>query len=570
MNFVKSLSDRFRKIPILKRANSLADTNQSLHLQLMDSERLAGRACQQLEAIYQAGQKFIESSNEEEVIELVLHLTVELAGVAGASFVPLDEYGQPLAAVSYGELPFPVMKPWLEYLASPAVRGRCRVCDTQNALSTSCPLLRGQVIEAPGIFCIRLRRGEHEYGVFNLFVPDNMQLDAATLSFLGALVDETALAIEGIRLQRKELTARDQLQNLRQKADLLTLVNSLVNNIHQLLNADITTLVVKPRFTYSGPARIVVGEIPADFQPFIEVVLQGVLETGKPYQSGASTNDPKTDIGARSFLAVPLSAHDFSTLGVIMVSCQRRQGFSQNQHTMLQNVANQITIVIENANLIVELEYRAMMQERSRLAREIHDGLAQTLGYLKLQAAQLKNYIAREDYERVQNAFTHYYETLSDAYQEARYAIDGLRLGLSENGLNEWLLESVTYFRDISGLSVEIRRMESSAELASEIHAQLMRIVQEAFSNIHKHANARRVWVDCFDQDNDLWLQVQDDGDGFAPEDISGPYHHGLPGMRERADLIGADFQVISSPGAGTIIRLRLPIQPQRVQEIHP
>lgn len=568
MNFVKSLLNRLRKPAPVTRATGLGETDQNLQRQSLESERLDNRAYQQLEAIFQAGQKFIESSDENEIIELVLRLVVDLTGVAGVSFVPLDEHGQPMAAVSYGDLPFPVMKPWLEYLASPAVRSRCRVCDLQNELTTSCPLLKGQAIEAAGIYCIRLRRANHEYGVFNLYVPENERLDSATLSFLGALVDQTALAVEGIRLQQKELAARDQLHSLRQKADLLTLVNSLVNSVHQLSGADLTILAIKPHAAYSGPTRITVGEGSAELQAFVELVLQGVFDSGKPYQSASSITDPRSEFGSPAYLAVPLIGHDFSTLGAVLVSSQDSQGFSQQHLNLIQNVANQLTIVIESTNRITELEYRAMMQERSRLAREIHDGLAQTLGYLKLQAAQLKNTLARQDFERLQGAFSHYYETLSVAYQDARYAIDGLRLGLSENGLSGWLEESVIYFREISGLPVTLRRMEGKPELASEVHAQLMRIVQEAFSNIHKHAHASQVWIDYFEQDRDLWLLIQDNGAGFAPEDISGSTHHGLNGMRERADLIGADFQVISRPGEGTTIRVRLPISSERFQEV--
>jgi signal transduction histidine kinase len=94
-----------------------------------------------------------------------------------------------------------------------------------------------------------------------------------------------------------------------------------------------------------------------------------------------------------------------------------------------------------------------------------------------------------------------------------------------------------------------------------------MRIVQEALSNVRKHAHANQVWIDCIERDGDLYLEVQDDGDGFFPEDVSGTSRHGLRGMRERADLIGADFQIINQVGQGTKINIRLPIYAKRTQE---
>jgi two-component system nitrate/nitrite sensor histidine kinase NarX len=160
-----------------------------------------------------------------------------------------------------------------------------------------------------------------------------------------------------------------------------------------------------------------------------------------------------------------------------------------------------------------------------------------------------------------------YYHTLSEAYQDARQAIDGLRIGVGENGVQGWLDQLVADFQETAGLPVTQRHSETAYDLPQEVHAQLIRIVQEAFSNIRKHANASHVWVNCVLEDGQVLFEIQDDGDGFAPEDISGPSRHGLRGMRERADLIGADLQVVSRPSEGTIIRIHLPMSSLRVRE---
>lgn len=99
-----------------------------------------------------------------------------------------------------------------------------------------------------------------------------------------------------------------------------------------------------------------------------------------------------------------------------------------------------------------------------------------------------------------------------------------------------------------------------NSHLSSEVQAQLIRIVQEALSNVRKHSQAKQVWIGCHETDGDVLLEVRDDGRGFEPEDVSGASQHGLRGMRERAELIGADFQIVSRPQGGAAVRVRLPL----------
>jgi two-component system nitrate/nitrite sensor histidine kinase NarX len=224
-------------------------------------------------------------------------------------------------------------------------------------------------------------------------------------------------------------------------------------------------------------------------------------------------------------------------------------------------MAGQIALVVQNTNLVSEVSYKTMMQERARLARETHDGLAQTLGFLKLQGAQLKSFLARGEYDRaLQNAET-MHNTLSEAYQDARQAIDGLRLSPSDCGLPGWLEQTAQEFSDLTGTQVAIVDNTLEVNLPIEYHAQLIRIVQEALSNVRKHSKAEQVSLACFQDGSDLILEVQDNGKGFMPNDGLAFSQHGLKGMRERADLIGADFQVISRPGEGTTVRVRLPVK---------
>jgi two-component system nitrate/nitrite sensor histidine kinase NarX len=230
---------------------------------------------------------------------------------------------------------------------------------------------------------------------------------------------------------------------------------------------------------------------------------------------------------------------------------------------MMQTVAGQVAFVLQNVRKANEYEYKAVMQERTRLAREIHDGLAQTLGFLKLKAAQMRNYADNLDWEALQEAIDTLYDTLADAYQDARQAIDDLRISTAKSGLRGWLSQVVDDFREFSGLAVTFQEPVIDVDLPPEVHSQLIRIVQEALNNIRKHAQAEQVWISCQETGGDLMLEVRDDGIGFSPEDLPGPSQYGLRSMRERAELIGADFQVICEPQGGTTVRVRLPLTSQ-------
>ena len=552
---------------LITRVMDLYDQCEKLQIRLLESEMEVSRAYQRLQAIFQVGQKFVEATEENEVIEVVLRLTVDLAGAKGASFVPLDEHNHPTAAVNYGELPLPVMEPWLEYLASPTVRESCQNCENYGTTMTCCPLIKGPMTDTAGVFCLPLRRAGQEFGVLNIYMADKRPIELETQAFLGALVDETALALEGVRLRRKELAALSQIQSIRQKTDLRVLLNGLLESVHQTLEADTSLLVINPVPGLSEPIQLRIGELSEQLRPIVDGIFNGVLETGKPVVLRDVLGDPEQKGSTRSFLAVPLLSTDKAVVGAILVGSRRSLGFSQRQHSLLQTVAGQLTLIVQNTSLLIELEYKSMMEERKRLAREIHDGLAQTLGFLKLQAAQMKGYLVREEYEKARKTVEVYYETLSEAYLDARQAIDGLRIGLGDSGLQNWLEQIVAEFFEISGLQIELQGEDINSRLAPEIHAQLMRIVQEALSNVRKHARASFVMISYFEREGDFWLEIRDDGDGFSPEDISVPSRHGLRGMRERADLIGADFQIISRPGDGTIVRIRLPLQTSPYQE---
>ena len=541
----------------------------SIQDRVSDIENDAVAANRRLEAVIKLGRKFVESNDEKEVILSLLAACVDLVGAVAASLVPFDERGLPMAAVSYGELPEHVMNAWVEYLASPSVRHSCSTCRNTGSFTQNCqlieiPALDNQLDASPSsVYCLPLKRGDHEYGIMNLYLSDSYCLDASAQDFLRALLDETALALESIRLRNREILMLQQLQAVRRSTDVEGIELDLLENVKETLEADFVLL--QP--LKEDEDQKLVGEFPKSGSILINELIEGIIRSGKPVLIGKVEGYPGGREPINSLLAVPIQTSDSTTGGVIVAGNTSSHKFNTRHLMLLQTLAGQVNKISQNADLIAELEFNAIISERTRLAREIHDGLAQTLGFLKLQAAQMENFLGTQDIERLQERLATTYKVLSDAYKDVRQAIDGLRISPNGAGMSAWLRETCLEFEENTGLPVDLDESSIGVQLPLEVQAQVIRIVQEALSNIRKHSSATRAWVICQQTGSGFTIEIGDNGYGFSPQDIPGVSQYGLQGMRERSELIGADFNIISGAGEGTVIKVHLPSAVMRIND---
>jgi signal transduction histidine kinase len=200
---------------------------------------------------------------------------------------------------------------------------------------------------------------------------------------------------------------------------------------------------------------------------------------------------------------------------------------------------------------------RTTMAERARLARELHDGLAQELWTAKLEFDRLATDLdaegpeTREQLHRVGTA-------LDEALHEARDAVEALRSDFDAGvSLANSLPRRLDDFAERTGYPIDLEADQPMPIVPGVIAAEIMRILDEALHNIHKHADATRIRVRVIVRDGVLAVAVDDNGRGFDPGAVSAG--HGLVGMRERAALVGGQLVIRSAPGDGTSIELRLP-----------
>jgi signal transduction histidine kinase len=209
---------------------------------------------------------------------------------------------------------------------------------------------------------------------------------------------------------------------------------------------------------------------------------------------------------------------------------------------------------------------RAIVEERERIARELHDGLAQVLGYVITKATAVRLLLKRRQTEAAEKQLLQLEEAARGLFVDVREAILGLKMtGPSDVHLAAMLAEYAAHFSQLSDLPVEVEVAPSIAQLSlpAETELQLLRIVQEALSNVRKHAAASVAKVCVLNGGPALELTVSDDGIGFEFEQArqAGRPHFGLSTMRERAEAISAEFDVQSQPGAGTRVTVRLTVK---------
>jgi len=535
---------------------------QRVRARLDEVEQRRAEVNRRLQAAMRLTRGLAEAQDEKALMDAALSALTSLVGALGCSFVPVDDWDQPLPAFTYGQLPEPVLSAWATHLASGNLRRRCASCSVLESAAGMCPLHPAEVGSAMSVYCLPLRRASEPpaprartLGLLNLYLPAGHTLDPDMRVFLDGLLREIALAYENAHMRAQELSTLRHLQLMHlHESDFGESLGSLLEGLKQALEADCVLVRLRPSADERLSNLVIRSGGPCWLDDRLEEILDCVL------RSQTAASEPEE---LPVWLALPLALPEGQVLGILAASAGHGRPFHPRQKAILQTVASQAALLVDNERLIRSLEYRVVIQERARLAREIHDGLAQTLAFLKLQAAQMQTYLAHSDLGRLSEVLKDNYQALAEAYLDTRQAIDNLRL-TPEEGLTAWLERILNEFENTTGLLVE-RTVQPEAVLAAqsispEIQAQLIRIVQESLSNVRKHARAGRVWVRLNAWQDELVFEICDDGQGFESHDVPDLSRYGLRGMRERAELIGADFQITSQAGQGTVMRLALPV----------
>ncbi len=246
-------------------------------------------------------------------------------------------------------------------------------------------------------------------------------------------------------------------------------------------------------------------------------------------------------------------------VGVVSVFAGQERRFSEIELALLDSVADQIGIVVENAYLHKQAEEAAVLEERHRLARELHDSVTQAIYSLTLFTEAGLRLLRSHNYDKIEDLLQHLNQTSQQALREMRLMLHKLRpADLEEEGLVGALQQRLDEVETRANVEAHLIVEGNLDDLPESVEEQLYRVAQEALNNALKHSAASLLTVHISADDDDITMTISDDGRGFDVAAALEDGGMGLQNMEERVDELDGDLTIESTPGQGTMITVQI------------
>ncbi|MDD5313053.1 MAG: histidine kinase [Dehalococcoidia bacterium] len=427
-----------------------------------------------------------------------------------------------------------------------------------------------------------IAKGELDYSI-NVNTGDEMQLLAEQFNDMAAALKESYSNLEQKVIERteKERQRAEQLRTINEVSrkissivnldELLAYMGNLLRQTFHFHNVNIfmfepsSDKLMLKTLHFSGQKNVIPVGVP------LEMDEEGVI--GKVARSGEYilVNDAAKEPSFRksegsdetmSELAVPVKMGN-RVLGVLDIESVDVDGFDETDVFTAQTLADQLAVAIENARLYQETRSMAVTEERNRMAREIHDTLAQGFTGIILQLEATEQALG-ETTDEVQKHLNQARSLARKSLAEARRSVWNLSpQALEQLRLDEAIQHEVARFRQDHGIEATFTLYGERRDIPPEMGTALFRICQESLANIAKHAQASRVEVILSFEGPHIDLMIKDNGVGFelGPDGKIGKAGgYGLISMRERTLGQGGTFEVESEKDAGTMIKVTIPL----------
>ena len=262
-------------------------------------------------------------------------------------------------------------------------------------------------------------------------------------------------------------------------------------------------------------------------------------------------------LGFETLVNIPIRLHE-KLMGEVNLFFHAHVSPSAAERSLLEALTSHLASAMDNLRLNALEKEAAVAQERHLLARELHDSIAQSLAFLKIQVQLMRDALISGKPDAIAQVLEEIDTGVRESYGDVRELLLHFRTRTNSEDIEPALLTTLHKFELQSGLKAKLQMQGHGLPLAPDLQIQVLHIVQEALSNVRKHARATQVWLDVQQQPG--WrFEVRDDGRGFDVEAGIDDTHVGLRIMRERAERIGAEVDIISTPGVGTSVVLTLP-----------
>jgi signal transduction histidine kinase len=263
----------------------------------------------------------------------------------------------------------------------------------------------------------------------------------------------------------------------------------------------------------------------------------------------------------QSFLGVPIIFKGELLGNLYLTDKIGAEEFSEQDEYLITMLAAQAAIAIENANLYKQVQRLAVLEERERIAMDLHDGIIQSIyavGLMLEYAGLMFDESPEQAHKRLQDSINALNEVIRDI---RNYILDLRPQRFQNKNLSTGLVDLVRAFKANTLITVDVQTADrADADLTTDQSTGLFHITQEALANIAKHARARHVTMNLRRDGSLVILSIQDDGRGFDTSTVKAYTGHGLRNMQERARALGAQLRLDSAVGQGTLIEVRLPV----------
>lgn len=399
-------------------------------------------------------------------------------------------------------------------------------------------------------------RGDRKFGLLEIYMTPGKILRPDRLGVLRMVAHTAAAVIESHRLRAREAIAfREIDMTLRGESNLQLVLERLLRQIAEACGAQNGAIYIKQsdgapnvwiELGSGAPARFAQEAIAAN-----HALLHSLPD--------------EMEHGIGSVMAAPLTVGT-RVEGALALTHRDPGMFGPRHLNLLSVLSSSAALIVRNAQLYAWSEEKVISEERARIAREIHDGLAQDINFMlmrvqTLQAAQQmgKPIDLAKELEQLN-------QTLRRDVREVRQTIFALRpVEIETMGFVPALEKFVTDLGAANDLRIHLQVRGDAAWLAPKLQSALYRLTQEALNNVRKHARAANVWVDLEFRAAAAQLEVRDDGVGFdmikALDAARGRGSVGILQMRERAERAGGTFEIETAEGKGTKVRVELPLR---------
>ncbi|MGC1175710.1 type IV pili methyl-accepting chemotaxis transducer N-terminal domain-containing protein [Polaromonas sp.] len=266
-------------------------------------------------------------------------------------------------------------------------------------------------------------------------------------------------------------------------------------------------------------------------------------------------------VGYESVVSVPIRLQQ-RVLGEFNLFFRAPVLLSADEVELLDALASHLASSLEGLRADALDREAAVAEERALLARNLHDSIAQSLAFLKIQVQLLRTAVQRGQASQMQGALDELDIGLRESISDVRELLVHFRTRTNTDDIEQALQETLQKFQSQTGLPAQLQVQGQGLPLPSDVQVQVLHVLQEALSNVRKHAGATQVGLDV--AKGERWrFVVRDNGVGFDTSKHPGDSHVGLNIMRERAGRIGAEVKLVSAAGQGTTVTLTLPPHPE-------